>query len=431
MHLSKIKIKNFRCLSSVELDVKAITVIYGENGSGKSSILEAIQLLKQSIRQSRLVTTETLNFGSFRDIVKDGDETQWVSIGLEISFDKDEFKKLLFFSGIDEFVQHIDKVNLPVNDTEYEISFRETKNELELNQVLKLNGVPLIETRSSFEKGGLQEKLITPDIGAVPNNPREILNDYLGYINFHQLDAEKGKIRELYGRLVQDLVLIFRNVLNDYFVIGPTRATAPFEVETPTDPKWVGHKGENLSGLLSKIWGKVELSKKREKISKWAAVFGLSELWAGFHGGKKLGVTFKDPKIGAPVNLNWAGHGSKQMLVLITQMFYGDKGEIVALEEPEISLHLQLQMELPRLFAEVAKEGKQIIITSHSAQLLTAFRPLFKNHTLATKNLSVYHLEKTQKGTIIEKLKVTEQGTVKPFLPSIAEAEKKLVSEAY
>ncbi|MDQ3255935.1 MAG: AAA family ATPase [Acidobacteriota bacterium] len=43
--IESLKIENFRCFESVELrDLKRINVIVGENGSGKTALLEAIFL---------------------------------------------------------------------------------------------------------------------------------------------------------------------------------------------------------------------------------------------------------------------------------------------------------------------------------------------------------------------------------------------------
>ena len=103
MYLSMVRIQNFRCLGSVELELKPITVIYGLNGAGKSSILAAIQLLKQSMGYDRLVTVGTPNIGTFKNFVRDLDETRWVTIGLRISFDKNEFPNRLIFSDINRF----------------------------------------------------------------------------------------------------------------------------------------------------------------------------------------------------------------------------------------------------------------------------------------------------------------------------------------
>lgn len=431
MYLSKVRIQNFRCLDSVELELKPITLIYGLNGAGKSSVLAAIQLLKQSMGYDRLMTTEILNVGSFENFVRDLDETRWVTIGLEISFYKNEFPNRLVFSDINRYIQRFDKVKFPIKKTEYEVSFRMNNGFLELKQTVKLNETPLLATISLREKGAVRERILIPEIKATPNTPRHFLHENLGYFNFPRPTEEQNDMRKLYGDLMRDIIRMFRDVLNNYFVIGPTRGTKSFETQTPTDPKWVGYEGEDVTGLLSRIWGNAALSQKRLKISRWAEIFGLFDLWAGFQGGNKLGVTFRDPESGTPVNLNWAGHGSKQMLILITQMFHGDEGAIIALEEPEISLHLALQTQLPELFSEVVKEKKQIIVTTHSSQFLTAFRQSFKNHTLTTNDLAVHHLEKTQKGATSKKLKVTRQGIVKPFPPSIAKAEKKLISQAF
>jgi len=46
MHLEKIELKNFRCFSKASFDFTSdITIIYGNNGSGKTSIIEAIHYL--------------------------------------------------------------------------------------------------------------------------------------------------------------------------------------------------------------------------------------------------------------------------------------------------------------------------------------------------------------------------------------------------
>jgi predicted ATPase len=61
-----------------------------------------------------------------------------------------------------------------------------------------------------------------------------------------------------------------------------------------------------------------------------------------------------------------ASYGSKQILSVITQLFWSDPDSIVMIEEPEISRHPNAQILLAELFAEAVHEGKQIIITAHS-----------------------------------------------------------------
>lgn len=45
MYISKVVIKNFRNFKSFEIELKAFTIIIGENNIGKSNLLEAISLV--------------------------------------------------------------------------------------------------------------------------------------------------------------------------------------------------------------------------------------------------------------------------------------------------------------------------------------------------------------------------------------------------
>ena len=50
--VQKVSLKNFRCHDEFELDCnRPTTLIIGENGSGKTSILEAIYLAEQRKRE--------------------------------------------------------------------------------------------------------------------------------------------------------------------------------------------------------------------------------------------------------------------------------------------------------------------------------------------------------------------------------------------
>lgn len=40
------RVRGMRSLADVELDLRGLTVLIGENGSGKSTILEAVELLR-------------------------------------------------------------------------------------------------------------------------------------------------------------------------------------------------------------------------------------------------------------------------------------------------------------------------------------------------------------------------------------------------
>ena len=68
--INNIKLRNFKCFRDVDVHPKQITILIGPNETGKSSILQALALLKQSIGHSGLRTSGGLvNFARHSDII--------------------------------------------------------------------------------------------------------------------------------------------------------------------------------------------------------------------------------------------------------------------------------------------------------------------------------------------------------------------------
>jgi predicted ATPase len=99
------------------------------------------------------------------------------------------------------------------------------------------------------------------------------------------------------------------------------------------------------------------------------------------------------------------------------------------IEEPEISLHIESQLELPKLFSEAIKEGKQVIVTTHSEHLILALKPLIASGELKPEDVAIWHFEKTEEGTKAARLKLTGKGIVEGWIPSYVKAEKEIIKE--
>jgi predicted ATPase len=128
------------------------------------------------------------------------------------------------------------------------------------------------------------------------------------------------------------------------------------------------------------------------------------------------------------VNLNTtlAGFGSRQILSIITQIFWSEPGSVIMIEEPEISLHPENQVLLHELFSEAIAEDRQIICSTHSPFFVLALSRIVKRELLPLKDIAVYHVEKGKDGTHIKPLKLNKHGFIVSGVPSFMKVEGEL-----
>ena len=78
---------NFKAIASVEIPDVRLTVITGANSSGKSSLLQAILFLAQSVGQtSPVINGDLVRLGEPKDVIRDGT----VAVSLAVGFDETE-----------------------------------------------------------------------------------------------------------------------------------------------------------------------------------------------------------------------------------------------------------------------------------------------------------------------------------------------------
>ena len=150
---------------------------------------------------------------------------------------------------------------------------------------------------------------------------------------------------------------------------------------------------------------------------------------AGYWGRNILSSDYMDPELRTHLNMALASQGSRQILTIITQLFWSKPGSVIMIEEPEIRLHIESQLELPKMFSDAVNEGKQVIVTTHSEHLILALKPLIVNGELKPEDVAIWHFKKTEEGTKAEKLNLTDKGIIEGWIPSYVEAEGEIIKE--
>jgi len=100
--ISKIAIKNFKALEDIQIDCKPLNVLTGLNGMGKSSIIQALLLLRQSQERGFLkedglfLNGELVSIGTGKDAFYEFAEKE--EIVFEVAFEGDEHPKTWVFT---------------------------------------------------------------------------------------------------------------------------------------------------------------------------------------------------------------------------------------------------------------------------------------------------------------------------------------------
>jgi len=291
-----------------------------------------------------------------------------------------------------------------------------------------LNNKTLFEVKDTV---GEQRKL------TYPRNTNVTVVGYALNILNPRVFIPQGGVSKYVGALNSLSPIIFdilkRRTIGIYYLSGE-RGKIQSEINIQRDRRtkespitWVGHYSDYTLEILSDCFK--NYTNKFNKIVEWSKKFNLQNIRAGLDRNYILASNFTDKTINVDLNTHLAGLGSRQILPIITQIFYSEPNDVILIEEPEISLHPNDQVLLHELFAGAIKEGKQIICTTHSPFLVLALSKIIKKGILNVDDIAVYHIRKTKEGTQVELMTLNEKGFIEGGIPSFMEVELDLFKE--
>lgn len=129
--------------------------------------------------------------------------------------------------------------------------------------------------------------------------------------------------------------------------------------------------------------------------------------------------SMKDVRSGAPVKLDHVGYGVSQLLPVIDVCIHAYK-QIICIEEPELHLHPRLQSKLANLFAfSVLSRGNQLILETHSESILLRVRRLIRIGKLRPDEVALLYVDNdAESGATVRRLPLGEQGELLEPWPS-------------
>ncbi len=406
--LNKIALKNYKLFKDlIEIPVSNINLLTGINGRGKSTVLQSLLLMKQSLEYDRttnkiLFNGDNINLGNYMD-VKNSSTSQADKI--EFIFHYSENIKINYHLLQDMYnplVASIDKISIngKINEKDTDIIITKEGNEniYFMSKTFDNNTVSSIATLYDLFVNTLtlKNEKDNQDINAIKN--------IIDFSRIHYLSADR------YGPQV----------------FHPMQNTK--------DIPFVGTYGENAITLLYNQRNEPVNKVILDAVSKMHAtenedittVMGQTNYWLGrlFNGAEIKIELFSDSnmynvsikvdgesKYYKPTNV---GFGISYVLPILVMGLISKPGSILIVENPEAHLHPFAQSMLAKYLAFVGMTGVQIFIESHSEHILNGLRIPICDNILDVNMLNVLYFDKIEDKKYL-KINIDKNGGIKEW----------------
>lgn len=408
MTVEAIRLQNFMAFEDTQwVELRPITMLFGRNSTGKSAIIRALLLLKQS-----LASCETgipflfdhlygIDLGDFRDVVHNGYTHR--NIWFHFRCSSPEIQDALERHGFADhrtrseatleialgYAAHrgveseVDLSRIELADLQIRLGVDDRREDVPLFQAVLLDpedsdlygedwyvqGV-LTQSEQSANWAGFRCDLVQNFLDIKFTQPQP---DVPG--GYQCLD-------DLFRILKDEIAQFLHNIAH----LGPIRPEPKrrYSFDRTAAFEW---RARGWTAFLDFISGKPSRT-KMDEINQWLCRLELaasaeprrvSEIEA-LVAEYEIGIAEAGQPTSRPLNL--MGFGTSQVLPVIVQSVLAVPGSLVIVEQPELHLHPRAQAVLGDLVVMAAQKGISCLIETHSEHLLLRLRYRIADTTL-------------------------------------------------
>ncbi|MHB1462121.1 MAG: DUF3696 domain-containing protein [Armatimonadota bacterium] len=422
--ITELSMTNFKSWKKIEkMRLAPLTGLFGTNSSGKTSILQLLLMLKQTMESSdRAQVLEfgdeksLANLGSFRDVVYG--HTKPGNIDFSLRWDlpeelviKDPDKKSgkLFSATQLAFMCEVGENGsdrLAVQELAYELG----------NQLFQLKRKAPNSTDYDLgnNEGGYR---FTRTAGRPWGLPAPI--------KFYGFPDQVYSYYQNAGFLA-DLQLSFEQLFNQVYYLGPLREFPQRHyMWSGSEPVDMGRRGARVvDALLAANQRGHVISRGQGKrrqtleqcVAQWLKKLGLIhdfKIEPIAENSNIYQVKVQKTSSSAQVVITDVGFGVSQILPVLALCYYVPEGSILILEQPEIHLHPSVQSGLADVLIDAMKyRNIQIILESHSEHLLRRLQRRVADETIDRDQTALYFCEASDKGSQMKQLELDLFGNI-------------------
>lgn len=418
MKISRVSLRNFKCFKEANLNLAKITLLTGANSSGKSSFLYSILAMLQSEKFPFYLSPngEFVDLGSFEEISfgNNHKESIEISVDLNESLSYDYLGpikiKTVWIENIKNKLPQLDELSITSKELQIHISKKETKYYLSINDshdtgyfIKKLKPRLLKIKEIEKAKSIIISKKVIEIIDAPFDSISSIFEKTFFNIEFH-----------FFSKYVEVIDSSFKKLNRHFNFIGSFR-------EPPQRTYYQKSKSNskiNIAGIgyIDQIleWEETDIKKFKELNSTMKKLQLLTQIKSRKMRGGRFELRIRINNSGILASISDVGFGISQFLPIIVSDFQLPDDSLLIMSQPEIHLHPEIQATLgDYLTRQIKIKKKQYIIETHSEYLLNRIRLNIVKGKLFSKDVSVYYLNNTTKGTQVHSITFTKDGEIK------------------
>ena len=345
--ITGIELRNFKCFRSLKLPIGRMTLLTGLNAAGKSTTIQSILLLAQTLRAKEWGSDLWLNgpvvqLGSPGDVVKQDESETGIGIGIQSNSGTLDWG----FVAVDREDERV----LRVADMEIRGAvLRKFHIESPLRQLLPDN-------------------VLEPGIRAILDNLRQT-------------------------------IFVSANRLVDTEVFPAPEDPDPIHADVGTlgefAPWWLHHYDDMEVDGGRRLSGTETASTLRAQVNAW-----LQDLFPGAEANTQPISKSRLMRLELRTGLtdDWhrpanTGYGLSYALPILVAGLCARAGQLLIVDSPEAHLHPRGQSRIGRFLAQVAGAGLQVLIETHSDHVLNSLRVAVRDQVLSSEDARVYFFD--------------------------------------
>lgn len=364
--ITRIAVTGFKSLATkTDVEIRPLTVLAGANSSGKSSLMQPLLLMKQTLESNFNAAGPFLLSGPY---VEYSETRQFLShtgkpdgsqqpLTLEFGFNEGLTAGMVYSVGPGTGLRVVESWGSnTVKNSKWKISKNSTPEELK-PMLLQLGSIPLFLlmdqagfTRASVQDSGFYQSIVF----SAPEPPGRIRGEsYFMQENLELNSLIRTLIYVPGVRGGQGRKKLLADVTEHGFFAGSFEEYVPSLIFS-----WV------LPSNHPKIHALVDALRMLDLAS------GISPLMLNE---SELEVRIPRTRDSADddfVNIADVGLAIPTILPVLVALIQAAPGQLVFIEQPELHLHPRAQLKLAQLLAEAANRGVRLVIETHSSLLL-------------------------------------------------------------